>query len=145
MIVKFKLDGVEYVVDVEKEMEINVSSLDEERIKHASRRAWLGVASVRYKVHAERLYHELKILKAKLAKEYRSWASQNQTRVTESMVEENVLTDERYLNLLEEYFEVSKIAEELSKVERAYDDRKDMLLEISRDRREEMRLDRDGL
>lgn len=79
-----------------------------------------------------------------LFKEYKEKKGVDGKLPSDSTVENLVLADERYSKLLSEYFVIGDVAGKLSAIVDAFNDKKDMLLEISRDRRREMDLEVSG-
>jgi len=144
MLVKFIIDGQQFEVDDQEELRIDSENIDKERVRFAVRKSWFATASAQYSVKKDELYHQLKVLKSMLFKEYKEKKGVDGKLPSDSTVENLVLADERYSKLLSEYFVIGDVAGKLSAIVDAFNDKKDMLLEISRDRRREMDLEVSG-
>lgn len=113
-----------------QDLYIDKSDLANEFLDHPRRYAFYStcaeIASAKetsYKVNLERLY-------ALLDHEKRSELMMAGVKVTEKMVENSVITDERYIALQEEYLKAQKDASICKSAMFAMQQRKDMLVQL---------------
>jgi len=143
MEIDLPLDGGDtFSAKVRNDLEINLANLDEEMVKHPSLRAWYTSMYELYDAKEKRLKAKLKRVAAELGKELRLSPPPGLKRVTDKAVEAETLAHPDYEGLQEKLEWAQQSKAFLSGVVAGFDDRKDMLLELSR--RERSRLYSEG-
>lgn len=124
---------------MERDVRIDPNDLDNEMIRHPSLMVHYSVQTVKAKKQLDSVKNLLEILIAQMDGEYRNMVDENGKRIftTETAIKNAVIKDQRYLLMniklrkAQEEFKLCEIAEN------AFSQRKDLILEIARDRRKE--------
>jgi len=122
---------------LKKDVSINPSDLDNDMIQHAS----LYVHYASMTVNARRQYDRLKsgfeILEARLDSEIRTVAAAEGKKITETGIKSAMTADPRWSGAQAKVIEAGSIWRACEVAENAMSQRRDLILEIARDRRKE--------
>lgn len=124
--------------DLQAELEIDPTELDKELIEQPSKFAWVASLHEHAKDMANQLKSELEELKAELDTEVRIKAAEEETKVTEAMVKNLVLQDDRYKFANEAYLAANRLANLLGVGREAFNMRANMLISLSANKRMEL-------
>jgi len=124
--------------DLEKELRIDPTQLDEELIAQPSKFAWIATLHEYAKDFAQQKKMEFEEVKAELDIQVREAAAKEGTKVTEAVVKNMVTQMDSFKEAQAEYFEVSKLANLLGVGVTAFHQRANMLISFSANRRVEL-------
>jgi hypothetical protein len=127
------IDPIKAGIDVK----INIADLDSALTEHAALELHYGLKCADARRQHDRLKTGLEILEARLDAEYRKKFADEGTKVTEKVVDAAVTNDERHIGLANSLIEARAVWEMCEAVASSFRSRKDLLLEIARDRRKE--------
>jgi len=137
-----ELKGKRFEGDLASDLKIDKVNLSDEFTKQASVYAWWATLSALAQEKYQHKRLERKIVEAELDKEKRlTLGAENNRRVTEKVVEREVHLDPRWRKAYEEEIEAAKEAAILSGATEALRQRKDMLVALGLQLREELRSD----
>lgn len=127
---------------VKRDISINTADLDSEMIQHAALELHYAMQTAHARYQYERIKSAVEILEAKLDAEYReslaaAAESEKKKGPTEAAIKAAVLVDKRYASAQSRLHESQHIWKLCEATENAFRSRKDMLLEVARDRRKE--------
>lgn len=116
---------------------INPTDLDTAMIQHASLYVHYATNTVAARRQFDRIKNALEILEAQLDAEYRESLAAEGKKVTETMITNSIKSDKRYVSAITKQIEAQSIWRLCEVSENAFIQRKDLILEIARDRRKE--------
>jgi len=136
----FKIGEKEFKGDLASDLKIDVNNINEEFSNQPAIFAWWAtLASIANEIHQKKKLQR-KILEAELDKEKRKELEATKGRkVTERIVEREVMLDDRWKQAYLEEIEAGRQASILSAATEALRQRKDMLTSLGLQLREEMR------
>ena len=127
-------------IDVEalkRDVSINPTNLDSAMMDHASLYVHYAVQTVDARRQHERLKHGFEILEATLDAEYREAFATEGKKVTENAIRNALVADRRWSGAQSKVIEAQSIWKLCEVAESALIQRKDLILEVARDRRKE--------
>lgn len=126
--------------EVSRQLEINLDNIGEELSRQPSRYAYWGAMAAHASKKLARQKLNLAEVKAKLARDYRIAMADNEpnVRVTESMVDAFVTVTDEFKDQIQKVIYAQHEDDLLSVAKEALRQRAQMLLELGRQRREEM-------
>ena len=116
---------------------INMADLDSAMVEHASLYVHYATQTVNARRQYERLKNAFEILEARLDAEYREGLAEGGKKVTEGAIRNALVADARWSSAQSRVIEAQSIWKLCEVAESALVQRKDLLLEIARDRRRE--------
>lgn len=122
---------------LKKDVAINMNDLDNAMMQHASLYVYYAGQTVKARRQHDRLKNAFEILEARLDKFYRDQFATEGKKVTEGAIRQALVADERWSNAQGRVIEANSIFRMCEVAEDALVQRKDMILEIARDRRKE--------
>ena len=123
--------------ELKRDIAINPTDLDTAMIEHPSLYVHYATQTVNARRQHERLKSAFEILEARLDKHYRESFAEEGKKVTENVIRSAIVTDSRWATMNARVIEAQSIWKLCEVAERAFDQRKDMILEVARDRRKE--------
>lgn len=123
--------------EVKADVAINPSDLDSAMMEHASLYVHYATHTVNARRQFERMKSGFEILEATLDAEYRSMFAEEGKKVTETAIRNALIVDRRYSSGQARVIEAQSIWKLCEVAESALVQRKDLILEIARDRRKE--------
>jgi len=135
--VKIELDGVEYPNDYAEQLAIDRTSLEDEFLEHSKRYAYYATLAELAEDRHQRAKEDLERLVADLDHEIRAKAEQirsqnDKFKLTETMIEKEILIDPRYQRKLSEIQNARHLAKVLKAAPMAFAHRRDMLIELGK-------------
>lgn len=127
-------------LDVEKFIEdtrVSEIHLDECFQKQSSLRAYYGALAAQYEAQAQKMSTAFEVLEAKLFKKYRDEAAANGVKATEKMLENQVKADPAWFSGKTKVAEARRNSDILKALVMSLVDRRDMLIQLGADRRDE--------
>lgn len=131
-------------IDSEKvkgDISINLTDLDTEMVEHAGLELHYSIQTANARRQYERMKNAVEILEAKIDAQVRETlalaAEETKKKPTEAAIKATVLADSRYSSGQAKLIEAQYIMKLCEATENAFHSRKDMLLEVARDRRKE--------
>lgn len=137
----FTVGSITYNAQLEEDLFVNRSDLNNEFVKHPERFAFYATCYELANVKVQQHEVALKRLYALIDHEKRSELMNSGIKVTEKMIENSVVTDDRYVAFQEETIEAQKQAALLKVAMIAMTQRKDMLIQLGSAFRAEMQAD----
>lgn len=134
--------GLQHFVDVnafKKDTLVTELNMDQAMMDQAGLRAYYGALAAYAEGQAARTKAKFEIIEAKLYDEHRKILAASGEKVTEKMVESAVKTDPRWLQGKNVVIEAETIAQVNKGLTFSLADRRDMLIQLGADRREEMK------
>lgn len=122
---------------LKKDVSINPNDLDNEMIQHASLYVHYATLTVNARRQFDRLKSAFEILEARLDGEIRSSMLDTGKKPTEASIKATMVADPRWSGAQAKVIEAGSIWRQCEVSESAMSMRRDMLLEIARDRRKE--------
>lgn len=122
---------------IKADVSVNATDLDSVMMDHASMYVHYGMNTVNARRQYDRIKNAVEILEAKLDAEYRDLLAAEGKKVTEKMIENAIKCDKRYSAAHSKQIEAHTIWKLCEVAENALIQRKDLILEIARDRRKE--------
>ena len=135
-------DVLNFYVDVKEfaaKMAISEVNIDSCMFEQASLRAYYGQQAAMAEAQASRMKAKFETIEASLYDEHRKAFAASGEKTTEKMVENAVKMDRRWLSAKNLVIEAESIASINKNLVMSLSDRKDMLIQIGADRREEMK------
>lgn len=121
-----------------KDIAINPNDLDSAMLEHASLYLHYAQQTVSARRQYDRLKNAFEILEARLDEEYRTSMSEGAAKKpTEAQIRAAIVSDKRWSGAQAKVIEANSIWRSCEIVESAMSQRKDMILEVARDRRKE--------
>lgn len=127
------LDAEKLTIDIS----INLADLDTAMVEHASLFAHYATNTVRARKQYDRIKSSVDILKSKLYATHRAALIEQFGKVTETMIENAVNVDPKWASAQALEIEARSIWKLAEVGESAFSQRKDLVLEVARDRRKE--------
>lgn len=124
-------------VQLNKDIAINPTDLDNAMLAHSGLSVHYGIQAVHARSQAERMKNAVEILEARLDNEYRDSLKAEGAKVTEGAIKAAVLNDKRYSAAQNKLIEAQTIYRLAEVAANAFSGRKDLILEVARDRRKE--------
>jgi hypothetical protein len=115
------------------DINIDIADLNTGMQRQASKYAYYATQTVYAKSQYERFKAALEILEAKLDGLHRQALKEENPKTTESQIKAAVLTDTRYKNMAKQVIRAQEIYRLCEVAERAFDHRRDMILQMARD------------
>ncbi len=132
--------GMKSFIDPEqlqKDIAINPADLDNAMLTHSSLAVHYGMQAVHARTQAERMKNAVEILEARLDNEYRESMKAEGAKVTEAAIKSAVLNDKRYSAAQGKLIDAQTVQRLAEVAANAFSGRKDLILEVARDRRKE--------
>lgn len=132
--------GLEKKLDVEKfvrDTRISEVDLDKAFFEQSSLRAYYGALAAEYESFANRLETVVEAKEAVLAREIRAQALNENKKLSEKMVEELVRSDPKWIKMKNAVYEAQAQATIAKAFVQSLIDRRDMLIQLGADRRDE--------
>ena len=132
--------GLEKKLDVEKfvrDTRISEVDLDKAFLEQSSLRAYYGALAAEYESFANRLETVVEAKEAVLAREIRAQALNENKKLSEKMVEELVRSDPKWIKMKNAVYEAQAQATIAKAFVQSLIDRRDMLIQLGADRRDE--------
>lgn len=123
--------------ELRKDVNINPADLDNAMIQHASLYVHYATQTVNARRQYDRIKSAVEILEAQLDDQYRKRAADEGKKTTEALLKNQITADPRYASAQQKLIEAHSIWKLADVAERAMEQRKDLLLEVARDRRKE--------
>lgn len=139
--VSVELEGVTYEASLEDEIEIDGQNLEGEFLNQAKKFAWWSMVSELAKDLMVGQKFQLDLLYARIDEEKRTNAQANKMKTTEKMIENMVITDQRYQEAMQEYHKAKKWYGLLASGREAFSQRKEMLISLGANYRMEATAD----
>ena len=118
---------------IKKDMHIDLSDLTTAMQQHSGLYAHYGIQAVRAKRQYERQKTALEILEAQLDGKYRSQLKEENPKTTEPQIRSAIVNDRLYRAMSSRVIHAQEIYRMAEVAERAFHDRREMLLQIARD------------
>jgi hypothetical protein len=118
---------------IKADLHIDLTNINEAMAKHASTFLHYAGQSVRAKRQFERYKLGLEVLEAKLDAEWRTTLKGESAKSTEPAIRAAIVQDSRYKQMSARMIEAQQVHRLAEAAERAFEHRKDMLLQIARD------------
>ena len=137
-----KKSELDYYVDVSqfrKETAVFEHDLDKCMIEQPGLRAYYGAQAAHAEAQHARLKAKFDVIEATLYNEHRAKLSVSAEKVTEKLIENAVKTDPRWIKVKSRVIEAETIANINRALVDSLRDRKDMLIQLGSDRREEFK------
>lgn len=122
---------------LKKDVSINPNDLDTAMIQHASLYIHYATQTVNARRQFDRLKSAFEILEARLDGEIRAEAAASGKKITEAGIKSAMVADKRWSGAQSKVIEAGSIYRYCEVAESAMEQRKDMILEVARDRRKE--------
>ena len=135
--VSVSFNGITYQSSLEDDITINPTDLDAEFVEQPRKYVWWAILSEVAKDLMGQKKYQMELLYAKLDHEKRTAAMTNKVKLTEKMVENEVITDPRYQRIMSEYLSIKKDYGMLSAGRDAFTQRKEMLISLGANYRAE--------
>ena len=116
---------------------INPADLDSAMTTHTSMYVHYATQAVRARKQFDRYKNALEILEARLDAEYRASLSEGGKKATEGQIRAAITNDRRWAVANSRVIDAQEASRMADIAERAFDQRRDLLLEMARDRRKE--------
>ena len=120
-----------------EETRISEIGLDDAFQKQSSLRAYYGALAARYEAVASKAKMLFEVKEATLFKQYRDKFAEDGVKTTEKMIENAVKMDPQWLEAKQTYINAECHADIAKSLVASLVDRKDMLIQIGADRRDE--------
>jgi len=133
-------NGLQFYVDSDefaKDTRVTETNLDDCMIKQSSLRSFYGVQAAKAEAQAARMKARFEVVEAQLYDLHRKELATKGEKTTEKMVETCVLTDPRWLKMKNTVIEADSIFSINRALVFSLIDRKDMLVQLAYDRRDE--------
>lgn len=132
--------GLEKKLDVEKfvrDTRISEVDLDKAFFEQSSLRAYYGALAAEYESFANRLETIVEAKEAVIARQIRAQALNENKKLSEKMVEELVRSDPKWIKMKNAVYEAQAQATIAKAFVQSLIDRRDMLIQLGADRRDE--------
>lgn len=124
-------------VQFKSDVSVNIADLDDAFTRQASLFAHYGMQAARASEQVDNLKLLQEVKEAQLSNEHRESLLAEGGKVTEKMIDSAVLTDPRYIKIRKAYNEAKGVLEMNKASTEAFRQRRDMLIQIGADAREE--------
>ncbi|WP_323016358.1 hypothetical protein [Castellaniella sp.] len=122
---------------LKKDVQVSITDLDNVMIQHAALYVHYATQTVNARRQYDRVKSAVEILEAQLDSYYRNRAADEGKKTTETQLKGQVTGDPRYADAQKKLIDAHSIWKLADIAERAMEQRKDMILEVARDRRKE--------
>lgn len=123
---------------MKRDVQIDPTDLDNMMIRHPSLYVHYAAQTVRAKKQYDKYKNMMGIVEAKLDKKYRDALTEGGVKkTTENAIRNAILSDRSYIAMQEKVLDAQEIYRLCEVAESAFVQRKDLILEIARDRRKE--------
>jgi hypothetical protein len=139
--VNVEIGGITYHASLEDDITIDSQDLDNEFLNQARKYAWWAMVSELAKDLVARRKYELDMLYAQLDQKKRATALANKFKMTEKMVENEVITDVSYQEAKRDYLQAKQWYGLLQAGREAFAQRKEMLISLGANYRAEGQAD----
>lgn len=131
---------VQTFIDTERlqvDVQIDPTDLDNMMIRHPALMVHYSIQVVKAKKQFDRFTNRLSILEAKLDKHYRAEFANEGKKATEAQIRNAITDNSAYKSMQQRVLDAQEHYRLCLVAEKAFDQRKDLILEIARDRRKE--------
>lgn len=136
--IEIEVDGTTHETDtVSEDLFVNDSDLNEEFIKQAGSFAWYAVLCAEAESYRDKLKFELEVLEADLDKQVREEIELRGDKVTEKVVNSEVLRKQEYKDAKEELLEANRRLGIMKAIKEGMVQKKDMLISLGANMRNE--------
>lgn len=125
-------------VQMQKDLTIDTSNINEELAQQPARYMEYAKRAVYARAQADRAKTSFEIEESRLDHQYRTTLKEENPKVTEPAIRAAVVGDPRWKTFNTRMIQAQTIYRLAEKAERAFDDRKDMVLQIARNLAKEM-------
>lgn len=130
-------NGKVKVLNVSEELAITEATLTEDYMEQAGKYAWWATLAESAKAHRDKKEIDRDKAEARADKRVRKELELDGMKITESLVKSRIKLDDEYLEAVAEYNKAKKNATILEKISRAFDHRKEMLISVGAQLRED--------
>lgn len=122
---------------LKSDLSFSPNTLDDAMMTQPGLFAHYATQSAKAQLQCDRMKSQLELVEAMLDKEIRDQANENSQKITEALVEKTIKRDPRYQEAVSNYNEAKMVASLTRSVTDAFVQRRDMLVQIGKDLREE--------
>lgn len=122
---------------LQSDLSFSHNSLDDAMMRQASLYAHYGTQSAKAQLQADRMKNQMELVEAQIDKELREEAAAEGKKITEAQIEKAIRLDSRYQRAVSRYNESKMVASMTKTTTEAFTQRRDMLVQIGKDLREE--------
>lgn len=119
------------------DVSINITNLDDAMVNQAGLFVHYASMTIKARKQYERLKSTVEIIESKLYAQYRQQMIADGIKVTEAQIDNAIKTDKQWVGAQSKLIEAQSIWKMCEAAENALGMRKDMVLELARDRRKE--------
>lgn len=137
-----KKDGLDFYIDVaqfQRDSHVSELNLDEAMMQHTGMRAFYGAQAAYAEAQAAKVKAQFEVIEASLFDKHRKAIVAAGDKATEAVVDAAVKRDPMWLKAKTKVIEAQTIAEVNKGLSWALSDRRDMLIQLGADRREEFK------
>jgi len=127
------------LTEISQLVNITQDAIDDALVTHSSNYVWYSVLLTRASSKRLKLKFRLDVLRAELSKSIRAQAAQDGIKLTEAMVENEILTNPEYQAKYEEFLSAREQEGVLEALVKGMEQRKDLLVSYVSLRREELK------
>lgn len=125
------------VLNVQEELSVSEETLSQDYMEQAGKYAWWAVLAESAKAQRDKKEIDMDKAEAEADKRVRKELELDGVKITESLVKSRIKLDSEYLEAVDAYNKAKKNAAVLDKLVRAFDHRKEMLISLGAQLREE--------
>lgn len=134
------VQGISFDADrLAKDVAIDQNDLSGEFAKHASLYAYYASLARRAEYEADKLGHQEDLVYAKLDTDIRKKAAAENEKLTEAAIKNRILLDSRHQAIVQRKLDAELVANLAKEAAESFKQRRDMLIQMGSDAREEMR------
>lgn len=122
---------------LKEDLAFSPNTIDDAMMTQASLFAHYATQAAKAQLQADRLKSQVELVEAMIDKEIRDEANDLSKKITEALVEKSIRLDARYQEAVNNYNEAKMVATMTKSVTEAFTQRRDMLVQIGKDLREE--------
>lgn len=133
-------NNLQHYIDVDQfraDTRVSEANLDQCMIEQSGLRAWYGAVAARAEAQAARVKAKFEVVEATLYDHHRKELAKSGEKTTEKMVENAVKLDSRWLKAKNMVIEAETIASINKGLVESIKDRRDMIIQLGADRRDE--------
>jgi hypothetical protein len=137
-----KAAELDFYIDVDefrRDTAISEVNLDDQMMKQAGLRAYYGAQAARAEAQAGRVKARFEVVEATLYNHHRKELNKSAEKVTEKAIENAVKLDPRWIKAKNTVIEAESIASINKSLVFSLQDRRDMIIQLGADRRDEMK------
>lgn len=123
--------------ELKADLAFSVNRLDDAMMNQASLFSHYANQAAKAQLQADRMKNELELVEALIDKELRDEAAESGQKITEALLAKQIRLDPRYQQALKNSSEAKMIAQMTKSTTEAFSQRRDMLVQIGKDLREE--------